>query len=1104
MSRPRVSSLLFLLAATPGLCQTLGEITGQVEDASGSLVAGAAVTVTNVATGGNRTTASNEAGIYSFPSLQPGQYTVRVEAKGFRTVSKTGIELQVQQTARVDFALEVGAVSEVVEVSAGGAILTTENATVGTVIENKRIVELPLNGRNFLQLVALSPNVSFGFANSGQANARQGGTRSQQNISLAGQRSMYNRFTLDGVENTDVNFNTYVILPSIDALQEFKVQTGVYPAEFGRAVSQINVSTKSGGNDFHGALFEFLRNEKLDAKNYAFTALRPAKDPFKWNQYGFTLTGPVRIPRIFDGRNRLFIMTNFEGYRDRKQLRGVYNVPSQAMRDGDFTSRPAIFDPRTRVRQGTGIVATQFPSNLVPRSRFHPTALKLLEFYPAPNVATTGLSSNFQNGRRRVIDKDQFIQRVDWTESSASSWFGRYSWGDELQLEEALKLNGSKLLTEVHQAMVANTRVLSPSTVNEFRFGYNQFNNSTGRELAGIRDVNAELALPGIAAPPPAAWGIPEIGLAPYSGFGDSTEGPYVNNNHIYQFVDNFSWVRGKHTLRFGGEIRIDHYNQVGNQFPRGFLGFDPVTTQNPSAPAGTGDSFAAFLTGDNRAAQAVVALAEVKYRALSHYYYIDDTWKLRPNLTLSLGLRYENTPPWLDKLGRTVNLHMPFVGVTPNEPADRHPTLVRTGTGDFYEGVLLRFNPAIRVARDGRLGDRLVKRDDNDWAPRIGIAWNPGRWSIRSGLGVFYSQDTGNPKFDLGRNLAGRRNETSDTDFPDLTMTRPFRDLGATVQINTPAILANNHARRTPYSIQYLLNVQREVAGTVIEAGYLGNASRKMESYRDYNNPRPAPTGSPVTRLPFPEFSRLFMVDGHNLGNYHSLALKAQRRFSKGLTALAGYTWSKAIDTGSAIRNHDGDVLFPQDSFCISVCEKGLSSYHTAHRLTFSSLYELPFGRAGSKGMRLLAGGWQLGLITTLQTGFPLTLTSGRDQSNTANGVDRPNTNGQVSAIARGQQDPERFFNTAAFSLQPFGTYGNVGRNSVIGPGIINFDFSTLKDFIVTEKLKVQFRFEAFNAPNHPNWGLPDGAAASPNFGRVRSTRTDMRDLQFGLKVLW
>jgi hypothetical protein len=1099
-----IKATLLLLLVRTGWAQTLGEITGQVGDASGASVSGAEVTATNAATGGVRTTRSNEAGIYSFPSLQPGLYSVKVEAKGFRTVSKTGIELQVQQTARLDFSLEVGAVTEVVEVSASGAILTTENATVGTVIENKRIVELPLNGRNFLQLVSLSPNVSFGFANSGQANARQGGTRAQQNISLAGQRSMYNRFTLDGVENTDVNFNTYVILPSIDALQEFKVQTGVYPAEFGRAVSQINVSTKSGGNEFHGALFEFLRNEKLDATNYAFTALRPPKDPFKWNQYGFTLSGPVWIPRLFNGRNRLFFMSNFEGYRDRKQLRGVYNVPSQAMREGDFTGRAPIFDPRTRVREGGRIVATQFPSNVVPRSRFHPTALKLLEFYPAPNIATASLSSNFQNGRRRVIDKDQFIQRVDWTESSNSSWFGRYSWGDELQLEEALKLNGSKLLTRVHQAMVTNTRVLSPATVNEFRFGYNQFNNSTGRELARVRDVNGELALPGIPSPPPEAWGIPEIGLAHYSGFGDSTEGPYVNNNHIYQFVDNFSWVRGKHSLRFGGEIRIDRYNQVGNQFPRGLLGFDPVTTQNPAAPAGTGDSFAAFLTGDNRSAQAVVALAQVKYRALSQYYFIDDTWKLRPNLTLSLGLRYENTPPWIDKVGRAVNLHMPFVGVTPNEPGDRHPTLVRTGNGDFYEGVLLRFNPAIRVARDGRLTDRLVKRDNNDWAPRLGLAWSPGRWSIRAGAGAFYSQDTGNPKFDLGRNMAGRRNETSDTDFPDLTMTRPFRDLGATVQINNPAILANNHARRTPYSVQYLLNVQRDVGGTVFEAGYLGNASRKMESYRDYNNPRPSPTGAPVTRLPFPEFSRLFMVDGHNLGNYHSLALKAQRRFSKGLTALAGYTWSKAIDTGSAIRNHDGDVLFPQDSFCISVCEKGLSSYHTAHRLTFSNLYELPFGKSGSKGWRLVAGGWQIGSIITLQTGFPLTLTSGRDQSNTANGVDRPNTNGQESRIARGRQDPERFFNTQAFSLQPFGSYGNVGRNSVIGPGIINFDFSTIKDFPVTDRFRVQFRFEAFNAPNHPNWGLPDGYVSSPNFGKVRSTRTDMRDLQFGLKVLW
>ncbi len=1101
-----------LAISVPALGQTFGEITGEIKDSSGAVVAGAAVTATNKATNATRTVTSNAAGVYSVPSLPPGAYSLKVEMQGFRAVTRD-IELQVQQTARIDVTLQVGTVTEVVEVSAGAALLTTENATVGTVIDNRRIVELPLNGRNFLQMVSLSPNVSFGFGNAGQAQARQGGSRSEQNISLAGQRSMFNRFTLDGVENTDVNFNTYIILPSIDALQEFKVQTGVFPAEFGRAASQINVSTKTGGNQFHGALFEFLRNDKLDAKNYAFTTFRPAKDPFKWNQYGFTLGGPVWIPKIFNGRDRLFFLSNFEGYRDRKQLRGTFNVPSAAMREGNFSERTErIFDPATRTGRPGSITAQPFAGNIIPRQRLHPASLKLLEFYPAPNVSTGSLVSNYQIGRRRVIDKDQFIQRIDLVESSSSNWFGRYSWGDEVQTEENLKLNGTKLLTNAKQAMISNTRVLSPALVNEFRFGYNKFFNSQGSELAFQRDVVGELKIPGLGSPPPIAWGIPSVGVSGFSGFGDSSEGPYVNTNLSFQWVNNLSWTRGKHSFRFGAEILRHRYNQVGNQFARGSFGFEGQATQNPAATAGTGNSFADFLLGQCRRCEASVSLAQVQFRSTGQYYYIDDTWKLRPNLTINLGLRYENSPPWRDRTGRLVNIHVPFVDATPNvQDLSRHPTFIRMGQGDFYEGLTLRFNPAIKVARDGRLGDRLITSDNNDWAPRLGIAWSPtSRWTVRTGVGVFYSQDTGNPRFDMARNLAGRRRDESNADFPDLTWDRPFRDLGATVQVNNPYVLGNIHQRRTPYSIQYLWNVQRELDRvTVIEVGYLGSLSRKLESLRAFNESIPGATGSVLSRAPYPEFSRIQEVDGSGKGSYNSLSVRVQRRFSEGLTYLLGYTWSRSIDTASAIRNHGGDTLFPQNSYCIR-CERALSSFHTAHRLVTSTLYELPLGKGkrflNSGGVaNALVGGWELSSIITLQTGFPITVTSGRDQSNTGAGFDRPNATGQKAPLPRGEQDPERFFNTAAFVLQPFGTFGDIGRNTLISPGLISWDFSTLKNFAIREGHSLQFRFEAFNFPNHPNWGNPStNVFNNPNFGKIRGTRTSMRELQFGLKYIF
>ncbi|MGH9799435.1 MAG: hypothetical protein ACRD82_03645, partial [Blastocatellia bacterium] len=478
--------------------------------------------------------------------------------------------------------MEIGSVGETVTVTGGIALLSQESATVGTVIENKRIVDLPLNGRNFLQLVATAPNVSFGFQNAGQAGSRQGGTRSQQNISVAGQRSYFNRFTIDGIENTDVNFNTPIILPSIDALQEFKVQTGIFPAEFGRASTQINVSTKSGSRAYHGALFEFLRNDAFDARQYDFTGKRAPdapKEPFKWNQYGFVLGGPVWIPKVYKNKERIFFMTNFEGYRDRKTTRGRYSLPLAAWYGGDFSSLSnPIYDPVTR---------TQFAGNKIPTNRIHPTSLKLLEFYPSPTLAPTALGVNHEQPNGRLIDKDQFIGRGDFIESTKSSWAGRYSWGDELQLDPGLKLNGTKLLTNVKQVMVSNTRTIGGNKVNEARFGYNYFFNSLGRQLAGTRDVVKELGIPGINSGPPVAWGIPSISVSGFSGFGDDSEGPYVNTNKTWQFVDNFSLTKGNHSFRFGGEVRWDNYNQIGNQFARGAFLFEANATGLPTA-AGT------------------------------------------------------------------------------------------------------------------------------------------------------------------------------------------------------------------------------------------------------------------------------------------------------------------------------------------------------------------------------------------------------------------------------------------------------------------------------------------------------------------------------------
>ena len=569
-----------LLTAIPVGAQTLGTITGDVKDASGALIPGATVTVTNTGTNAARESTSNEAGAYSFPALPPGPYIVKSELQGFRTVTQE-VHLQIEAVVRVNFTMEIGTLSETAEVTGVAPLITTENATVGTVIENRRIVELPLNGRNFLSLVALSPNVSAEFAGAGQAGDRQGGSRANQQLSISGQRREFNYYTLDGTDNTDVNFNTYILLPSVDALEEFKVQTGIYSAEFGRAASQVNVVTKSGTNQFHGTVFEFHRNDNFDSRPFSFSAAQAAlpKPPFKWNQYrlhrlaarfGATRCSSCRTGRATATANRISRTTTC-------RWRPGGPAISRRIRASCMTRRPA------RVNAAGARSCATFPGNRIPAGRIHPTSVKLLEFYPSPNATgtdATGTVNNYTGIQDRVIDKDQFTQRIDFVQSAASTWMGRYSHSRDDEINPALKLNGTKLVNRIHQAMVGNTRTLSPTVVNEFRFGYNSFYNTFGRELAFERDVTSELGIPGMSPLPESAWGIPSIGLGTgLSGFGDGTEGPYTNRNKVFEIIDNVSWIKGRHSFKVGAHFRIDHYNQVGNQFPRGGFQFDGRAT---------------------------------------------------------------------------------------------------------------------------------------------------------------------------------------------------------------------------------------------------------------------------------------------------------------------------------------------------------------------------------------------------------------------------------------------------------------------------------------------------------------------------------------------
>ena len=1124
---------LLALSSFPALSQTLGEITGRVTDSSAAAIPGAAITLTSVATSAVRNTVSTDSGDYTFPSVPPGFYNVKVEHQGFKTGTSNNIEVQVQQTVRLDFTLQVGQISESVEVSAQADLLQAENASVGTVIENKGVTELPLNGRNYLGLVTLSANVNTLSAASGQAGSREGGDRANQSISAGGQRIMFDYFTLDGVNNTDPDFNTYIALPSIDAIQEFKVQTGIYPAEFGHEATQINVLTKSGGNAYHASLFEFIRNDKLDAVGYSFGTVHPNKSPFKWNDYGFEIDGPVRIPKLFNGRNRLFFMANDEWKKQRSNGQTNYTLPTAAELTGNLAPLQTIYDPNS----GTGgATKTPFPGNVIPSNRIDPISVKFLNYYGAATLPT--LTNNFPFFVSSPNNRDGFTLRMDFIESAKSQWSGRYSWGDENQSSNGLGGLGSKIVTNYEQYLGSNTRSITPSLVNEARYGYSRIYNSIGTLSAFTNDVVSKLGVPGLNSGLPATWGIPAIGLSGdgFSGFGDNTDGPYVIDNNTLQFVDNVSWIHGKHTFRFGFEYNRMNFNQIGNQFSRGNFVFQPNATQ--SSTHTQGDALAEFLLGDLYQSTVAVAIANAKYQRNVESAFVDDNYKITPKLTLSLGLRYELTPPWDDKLNDEFIVHIPQISFTPNVPQSQWPYFVRQGNcTNPYQGLSVLWTKSATdtspvspapVCSNGLLPHALVNTAYKNFAPRLGVSWSPNsKLVVRTGFGLFYNQDIGNAVFDMSRNIAGRVTLTSNIGTPSLFYSNAIPGgSGATAFIPPPFAYANAEDHKTSYTMQYLLNIQRSFGNNwVIEGSYLGTQSHHLYGFQNANQAIPwgylGTAATPVAaRSPFGNYGVIQLVaDGAN-AIYHSFALKATRRFSAGVSVISSYTFSKSIDDTSGIRVQGFDTLYPQNSDCIS-CERGLSAFDVRHRSVTSILYDLPIGRdkllnIHNYVLNGIAGGWQIGGILTLQSGVPGTVTiGGTDNASTGNsGYDRPNSTGISPYLSN--PTPSRWLNPAAFVEAGPGLWGNVGRDTIESPGIFNTDIEVHKQFRMPFKEGhiLTFRLETFNTLNHPNWGMPslnvlNGAAfsgqpstnAHQNFGVVNGTSVGMRQIQLGLK---
>jgi hypothetical protein len=682
---------------------------------------------------------------------------------------------------------------------------------------------------------------------------------------------------------------------------------------------------------------------------------------------------------------------------------------------------------------------------------------------------------------------------------------------------------------------------LSPTLVNEFRFGWLGYHNTLTNELAYTRDVMKELKMPMLPVPP-AAWGLPLITIQGFNtstvGYlGDTQQGPFLTHDHTFQWVNNIAWTRGTHALKLGADIRRDRYNVEGNQGMRGNLQF-----QNQATGYGFSDFMLGYIATSSQAAQIAVA----QLRATSQAYYVNDTWKVRPNLTVDFGMRYEFTPPWNSKGDSMINVVIPDNVIGQSnvpETVHPHPYLARDcaayGQDSFYpSSSIVRFAPIVKTRCESGYGSTtLVHPDRKNWAPRLGIAWSPSsNWTLRLGGGMFYTQDQGNSYLDQARNAVGEVQINADFAIHDLTLDKPFgNNLDSSACGGLPSHLICNLIPgtltrtdpnlRTAYILQYTLNIQRQLTqSTVLEVGYLGTQGHRLLTRAGYNAAVPSPTGSVQSRRPFPELGNIQSTSPIAESNYHSGTVQLTRRLSSGLSYTAGYTYSKAMDNSAGIFPANGVApRQPQTGWCVQ-CEYARSDHDTRHRFVGSVLYELPIGR----GRRLLQsgvashiiGGWQLNSIFSKSTGFPLTVVSGTNRANTniTAGNQRPSA---VPGVSPKLDKPSssQWFNIEAFTLQPFGTYGDLGRNTMTGPGYFTWDFSTLKNFNLGESKNLQFRFECFNCANHPVFGDPNmvltanrtTASGVPipgtgTFGTITNTRSGitMRQLQLGLKIMF
>jgi outer membrane receptor protein involved in Fe transport len=1046
--------------------QATGGITGVVTDESGAVLPGATVQATSQATGLQRSATTGTDGFYALPLLPPGVYSVAASLTGFAPLTREGVRVTVAETARVDLGLKVGQVAETVVVQSDAPLVETTNATLGIVIDEKKVVDLPLNGRNFTQLGTLIPGVvapPLGLG--GQAgDATPGGFgATTAGFNVNGMRNQSNNFLIDGATNNDT-FNTgFVLRPPPDAIQEFKILTHSYNAEYGRnAGSVVTLVTKSGSNDWHGSAWEFNRNDALQARNFFAPADQP-KPVLKQNQFGAALGAPIV-------KNRLFAFAYYEGFRNQRGITQTVVVPTAAQRQGDFSGGAIIRDPRSGL---------PFPGNVIPAARLDPIAQQLLaDFVPAANVG----ANRYTVSPTVEDNRDQAGIRLDYRLTDNHNLIGRYMWSHtDAITPRTVQPADQRATATLQDVMFGDTFMFSSNAINQARFSFNRI-YANPQVTSGRQTSEYGINLPNTN---PLAVGLPFMTIAGFFSLGDPQQ-PFVERvNNVFQFTDDFTYLSGRHSWKFGLDVRRENMKIAFINRPNGDMTFSGGLT---------GNAMADFLLGLPAQTRATTTQAIQDGHGWLYALYAQDEFRLTPRLTLNLGLRYELPIPFVDE-------NDAITGFRTGVQSQKYPA---APAGLVYPG-------------DPGIPRGVIPTDKNNLAPRIAAIWDPtgrGRTSVRAAWGIFYDALAGQGDFFQSGVLSPPFTPLVELNTPaPITLANPLGPLTGGPRLFPPSltIIGWGDDYQSPYAHHYNLTVQQQLGNNLgVEVGYVGSRGKHLPIFMEINpglyTPGQTTRGArlmPAYALVRPTFS---VADSW----YDALQAAVRLRPTRGLYFLASYTWSHAIDEVSGL-NIGGETrpvlpVVQGDEASIEQAlayEKGDALFDVRHRFVFSFGYELPRLSGESAFVRHVLGGWQLNGIFQAQTGFPLSVNEGANldiRYLTA----RPDVTCDPND---GPKTTTQWFDTSCFVRRTLAQSGerpgNAGRNTVRGPGFNRTDLSLFKNIAVRKDHALQLRLEAFNLFNQARFGQPGGTIGTATFGQITSA-DDGRIIQLGIKYLF